>query len=222
MEKKADFKTMKKSEIAGFIWDYYKWFIIVGVIVIAALVGTIRHFMSYKESVVQIALVNCDRAKLEEEGEPDFSEFMEMYGYDTKKEKVSVNTGYDVDLDATSTAEVYSFQSFVALTAAGGVDVMAADEEAYKFIAECRTVASLEEYLPEELLEKYEEDIVYAENVDTGEDFPAGIRIEHNPWMVEHGFYQEDCVIGIGNGTEREEAAVRMLLYILGESGSNL
>lgn len=210
---------MKKSEIVGFIWDYYKWFIIVGVIVIAALIGTISHFASYQEAVVQIALVNCDTAKMEEEGEPDFSDFMEKYGYDTKKEKVSLNTGYDVDLDATGTAEVYSFQSFVALAAAGGVDVMAADEEAYKFIAECRTIASLEEYFPDEFLEKYKEDIVYAENVDTGEDFPAGIRIENNPWMVEHGFYEKDCVIGIGNGTEREEAAVRMLLYLLGESG---
>lgn len=222
MEKKADFKTMKKSEIIGFIWDYYKWFIIVGVIVIAALVGTIRHFASYQEAVVQIALVNCDKTQMEEEGEPDFSDFMEMYGYDTKEEKVSLNTGYDVDLDATSTSEVYSFQSFVALTAAGGVDVMAADEEAYIFIAECRTVASLEEYFSEEFLEKYKEDIVYAENVDTGEDFPAGIRIKNNPWMVEHGFYQEDCVIGIGNGTERGEAAVRMFLYLLGETGDNL
>lgn len=106
---------MKKSEIVGFIWDYYKWFIIVGVIVIAALIGTISHFASYQEAVVQIALVNCDTAKMEEEGEPDFSDFMEKYGYDTKKEKVSLNTGYDVDLDATGTAEVYSFQSFVAL-----------------------------------------------------------------------------------------------------------
>ena len=71
MEKKADFKTMKKSEIAGFVWDYYKWFIIVGIIIIAAVVGIVRHFLSYKDSVVQIALLNCDNTKMEIE-EPDF------------------------------------------------------------------------------------------------------------------------------------------------------
>ena len=217
MEKKADFKTMKKSEIAGFVWDYYKWFIIVGIIVIAAVVGIVRHFLSYKDSVVQIALLNCDNTKMEKE-EPDFTDFMEMYGYDSGKEEIKVNTGYDVDINATSSAEIYSFQSFVALTAAGGVDVMAADEETYEFVAECRAIASLEEYLPEGFMEKYNEDIVYAKNMDTGEDFPAGIRIENNPWMVEHGFYGEDCVIGFGNGTKKEEAAVQMFLYILGES----
>ena len=95
---------------------------------------------------------------------------------------------------------------------------MAADEETYEFVAECRAIASLEEYLPEGFMEKYNEDIVYAKNMDTGEDFPAGIRIENNPWMVEHGFYGEDCVIGFGNGTKKEEAAVQMFLYILGES----
>ncbi len=217
MEKKADFKTMKKSEIAGFVWDYYKWFIIVGIIVIAAVVGIVRHFLSYKDSVVQIALLNCDKTQMEKE-EPDFTDFMEMYGYDSGKEEIKVNTGYDVDINATSSAEIYSFQSFVALTAAGGVDVMAADEETYEFVAECRAIASLEEYLPEGFMEKYNEDIVYAKNMDTGEDFPAGIRIENNPWMVEHGFYGEDCVIGFGNGTKKEEAAVQMFLYILGES----
>ncbi len=217
MEKKADFKTMKKSEIAGFVWDYYKWFIIVGIIVIAAVVGIVRHFLSYKDSVVQIALLNCDKTQMEKE-EPDFTDFMEMYGYDSRKEEIKVNTGYDVDINATSSAEIYSFQSFVALTAAGGVDVMAADEETYEFVAECRAIASLEEYLPEGFMEKYNEDIVYAKNMDTGEDFPAGIRIENNPWMVEHGFYGEDCVIGFGNGTKKEEAAVQMFLYILGES----
>ncbi len=217
MEKKADFKTMKKSEIAGFVWDYYKWFIIVGIIIIAAVVGIVRHFLSYKDSVVQIALLNCDKTQMEKE-EPDFTDFMEMYGYDSRKEEIKVNTGYDVDINATSSAEIYSFQSFVALTAAGGVDVMAADEETYEFVAECRAIASLEEYLPGGFMEKYNEDIVYAKNMDTGEDFPAGIRIENNPWMVEHGFYGEDCVIGFGNGTKKEEAAVQMFLYILGES----
>lgn len=222
MEKKADFKTMKKSEIAGFIWDYYKWFIIVGIIVIVAVVGIVRHFVSYKEPIVQIALLNCNKTQINDGGEPDFTEFMEMYGYDSGKEEIKVNTGHDVDKNATSTSEIYSFQSFVALTAAGGVDVMAADEESYKFVAECRAVASLEDYLPEGFMEKYKEDIVYAQNMDTGEDFPAGIRIENNPWMVEHGFYGEDCVIGFGNGTKKGEAAVQMLMYILDENEDNL
>lgn len=222
MEKKADFKTMKKSEIIGFVWDYYKWFIIVGIIVIAAVVGTVRHFVSYKDPVVQIALLNCDKTQIGETKEPDFTDFMEMYGYDSEKEEVRVDTGYDVDVNATSTAEVYSFQSFIALTAAGGVDLLAADEESYKFVAECRAIASLEEHLPEGFIDKYKEDIVYAKNMDTGEDFPAGIRIKNNPWMVEHEFYGEDCVIGFGSGTKKEEAAVQMLLYILDESEDEL
>lgn len=217
MEKKADFKTMKKSEIAGFIWDYYKWYIIVGVIIIGVAVSLIHHYMSYKDPVVQIALINCNDEGTKENGQPDFSDFMQKYGYDEGKETVDLLTDYQFSLTSDDSRQIYTFQSFIVLTAAGGIDVLAADEEIYEYIAGCKAVEPLDNYLPEKYMEKYKDDIIYVTNQETGKEFAAGIRIPNNKWMVEHGFYEEDCVIGFATGTTREEAAVRMLLYLLGE-----
>ncbi len=217
MEKKADFKKMKKSEIAGFIWDYYKWYIIVAVVLIVAAISLISHYRSYKDPVVQIALVNCDTKKMTEEGQPDFSDYMEKYGYDEKKQTVDLLTDYQFSLSSDDSRQIYTFQSFVVLTAAGGIDLVAADQEIYEYLASCKTIEPLDNYLSEEYMEKYKDDIIYVENEETGKKFAAGIRIPNNKWMVEHGFYGEDCVIGFATGTTREEAATRMLLYLLGE-----
>ena len=153
MEKKADFKAMNKREIAGFIWDYYKGPIIVGLVVIVFVVSLVRHYMNYQKPIVQIALLNCDTGYMEKEGEPDFTDFFERYGYNTKREKVTLHTNFTVDLKSNRNSDMYQFQSLVALITAGGVDLLTADEEAYEFMAECNSVDSLEEHLSEEFLE---------------------------------------------------------------------
>lgn len=208
---------MNKREIMGFVWDYYKGPIIVGLVLIIFVVSLVRHYMNYQKPIVQIALLNCNTARMEEEGEPDFTDFMEQYGYNTKREKVTLLTNFTVDLKSNSTTDMYQFQSLVALITAGGIDLLVANEEAYEFMVECNSVDSLEEHISEELIKKYEEEIVYLPNPDTGRIYPAGIRIPENDFMTENRFYNSDCIIGFGNGSTKDEAAERMLWYILGE-----
>ncbi len=219
MEKKADFKEMTKKEIAGFIWDYHKWQIIIGVIVVIALIATVRHFVTRKDLIVQIAMINSNAKQIEEADESEFAEFMELYDYDSAEEEVKVNTMYSFNMSSTSSVETQNFQSFIAMAVAGGLDLMVLndDEELYKFIAECRATGSLAQYLSEDILKKYEEDIVYAVNPITEEEFPAGIRVEKESWMTEQGYYNGDCIVGVGVGTMNEDEATQMLLYLLGE-----
>ena len=218
MEKKADFKTMKKSEIAGFIWDYYKWWIIGSVIVIAAAVSLIHHFVTAKAAIVEMALVNCGSYATEEEKEPDFSDFMDQYGYDKKKQEVVLQTSFSVDLTSTDSGNAYSYEALMTQIAAGGIDVFAADDEVYEYLAGQQYFANLSDYLSEEQLKQYGDTIVFVTDPETKEDYPAGIRLKKNTWMEHYGFYPEGCIIGILTGTSREEAAQRLLFYVLEEN----
>ena len=215
MEKKADLKTMKKSEVAGFIWDYYKWWIIGGVIVIALVTSLIYHFVTYKSPIVELVLVNC--ASEGEETEPDFSDFMDQYGYDDTKQEVVLQNSYAVNLTNGASGNVYSFEALQTLIAAGGVDVLAADKEVYAYLAKQQNVADLSDYLSADLMEKYAKNIVYVTDSETGKKYPAGIRLVHNQWMDNYGYYPDGCVIGIVNGSGRTTAAKQLMQYLLGE-----
>ena len=39
-------------------------------------------------------------------------------------------------------------------------------------------LADIREYLPEELLEKYKDDLVYVKSIETGKKYPIGIKLE--------------------------------------------
>ena len=109
MEKKADLKTMTWKQRIGFVWDYYR-LVILAVVAVIILIGmTVHHYMTTKEDISQIVLVNAKSMPADEE--PDFSEFMEQYGYDTAVQEVVVNDAYYVDLTSTDTSNLYSYQS---------------------------------------------------------------------------------------------------------------
>lgn len=213
MEKKADFKTMKKSEVTGFIWDYYKWWIIGGILVLVLAGNLIHHFVTYKEPALEIALINSG----DQEKEPDFSEFMDKYGYDKSKQKVSFQNTFTVDLKNSSSGNMYAFEALQTQIAAGGIDVIAADKDVYLYMAKQQDAGDLSDILPKELMKKYEKDIVYVTDPDTNKKYPGGITLQNNKWMEQYGYYPKGCVIGIVNGSKHTKTAEQMIAYILGE-----
>lgn len=216
MEKKTDFKAMKKSELAGYIWDYYKWYIIVGVIVIAAVIGAVIHFRSFKDAVVNVALINSELVGQEAESKNIFAGYMEKYGYDPEKEEVALNTGYRFGMDSNTKLEMESFQSCYAMTVGGGIDILVSDDdELHRFLGENFMMANLSKYLPGDVLKKYEDDLIYATVKE--EQWPVGIRLSQDSLLVSSGFYGKECCVGIAQGAARGEEASQLLLYLLGE-----
>lgn len=215
MEKKTDFKKMTKTQIVKYIWDYYKLHIFVGIVIIFSVVSLVKHFMTYQDPVVTITLLNCNTMDIGID--PDMTEFMNQNGYDLKKEKVSIDTGYYIDLESNSSSDMYTLQALQTLLSAGGIDVIAGTEEIYQYMGEKQSLATLEEFLSEELIAKYADDLIYIEDQETGESYPGGIRIPNNWWMTQYRYYEEDCIIGITRSCQNTEAAVQLLKYILQE-----
>lgn len=216
MEKKADLKTMTWKQRIGFVWDYYR-LVILAVVAVIILIGmTVHHYMTTKEDISQIVLVNAKSMPADEE--PDFSEFMEQYGYDTAAQEVVVNDAYYVDLTSTDTSNLYSYQSLQTVIAGGGVDVLGADEMVFENLAQSGAIADLAQYFSKDELEQLKDYIFYVEDKDTGDTFAAGIRLGAGSWSVEHGYYEKECILGIALGSEHKEAAEQMFRYLLEKS----
>ena len=224
MEKKADLKTMTWKQRIGFVWDYYR-LVILAVVAVIILIGmTVHHYMTTKEDVSQIVLVNAKSMPADEE--PDFSEFMEQYGYDTAAQEVVVNDAYYVDLTSTDTSNLYSYQSLQTVIAGGGVDVLGADEMVFEKLCQHERssdtypldIADLTQYFSKDELEQLKDYIFYVEDKDTGDTFAAGIRLGAGSWPVEHGYYDKECILGIALGSEHKEAAEQMFHYLLEKS----
>lgn len=215
MEKKADFKQMSKKQIIGFIWDYYKWWFIIGAILIGSAIGVIRHFANYKDPVISIVMVNSDTRAADEEKQNQFTDYLTAHGYDPKKTKVSVRADYSLDLNGRDSATQKSDQALAILLAAGGVDVLTADEEVFDYLAAHSYFASLEDVLPKEELEVRKDQLVYTTDTETGEKYPVGIRQEKDALLSGYGSYPDGYVIGVVLSGENKAQAVEFLPYFL-------
>lgn len=214
MEKKANLKEMTLKEKIGYIKDYYWWAILLGILAIVLLVGGIRYYITYKDPVVRLVLVNANTTDVEE---PDFSEFLDANGFDKEKERIDVNTGYVMDIETTSTVVSDQFQALVVLNTAGGVDVIAINEREFSFFGDYRGMTDLREVMPEDFLEEHEEDLVYSNNIDTDEPYVSGLRLDDDNWLVKQGYYKDDVVLGFGGGCKDIESARKLFYYIIGE-----
>ena len=186
MEKKADLKTMTWKQRIGFVWDYYR-LVILAVVAVIILIGmTVHHYMTTKEDISQIVLVNAKSMPADEE--PDFSEFMEQYGYDPAAREVVVNDAYYVDLTSTDTSNLYSYQSLQTVIAGGGVDVLGADEMVFENLAQSGAIADLTQYFSKDELEQLKDYIFYVEDKDTVLEPEAGrlnmVIMKRNVFLV--------------------------------------
>ena len=214
MEKKANLQEMSKKERIEFIWDYYKFWIIGGIIGIIAIISVVHHFMTVKETVAEMLLVNAST----ENEVSNMDEYLTERGYNPQKQEIIINSSFIINLERTDTTNVYTLQSLQTIIAADGADILAADSEMYQYLASLSSMADLRDFLSDDILEKYADNIFYVTDEDSGDTYPAGIIIPNNAWMVANGYYTDDCYIGILTGRSKSEDAAPLLLYILGES----
>lgn len=212
MREKVDFKKMTGKQKAGYIWEYYKVHILVVIAVVAFLITIIHHYATAKEAVVTILPINAENAGTGIE--PDFSDFMEEYHYDSKKQEIVVSSGYTFDSN-DPTRSSYSYQALITVLSAGGADVVSADEQMYAYLAQAGICADLSEFYSKEELEQMGESVYYVTDPDTNEEYAVGIRMGSDSWMVKEGFYKEDYVIGIAGGSKYRDGAKQMLSYIV-------
>ena len=213
MEARPDFKNMSTKKKLGYVWDYYR-FHIGGIIVLAIVFGSIiHHYATLKDSVMDMIFIN---AYSPYEGPQGFDNFFEEQGFDPNKEEITVATSLSFALTEDSyQVDYYTVQSLDAMIAVGDVDIFAAPWQIYDAYAAAGYIADLRIVFTEEELLAYEDLLIYATSVETGETMPCGFDLSNNRWVMEYDYYTDNCRFGIPANADDAELAKEFLLYIL-------
>ena len=134
MEKKTAFKDLSKKAKVQYIWDYYRWHILVAICLVALVISMIVHYATYKESVLDIVMVNTLNPY--EESISSTDEFFQQEGF-TNKEEISVDTSITFSEDDNYSTNYYSDQKLTLKLSVGGADILFAPEFVFPAIRGC-------------------------------------------------------------------------------------
>ena len=212
MEKKTAFKDLSRKAKVQYIWDYYRWHIIAAICLVAFVISMIVHYAAYRESVLDIVMVNTLNPY--EESVSSTDEFFEQEGF-TKKEEVTVDTSITFSDDDNYSTNYYSDQKLTLKLSVGGADVLFAPEFVFQQYADAGSLMPLTDYLTADELEQYKDMIVYATDSETGETLPCGLELNDNQWLSDYGYYTGTVCFGIAYAADNKENAVDFFHYVM-------
>ncbi|MCM1540253.1 MAG: hypothetical protein NC121_03225 [Blautia sp.] len=225
-----------------YFMDYYKWYVIIAVIVIILGVYTVREIMDRKDTALYTCLLNTIELEAAQEYNAEFAETIEL---DTDKYRLTFDANIWIDPDVIDENTMVNSQKLMAHLAAGELDIMITDQDSITNYAYQDNFLTMEELLPPELYEKYapyfyyidlktlEEWNVYISDpnnltLDMSYDFPDPRKPEEMERPMAIGIFLDECeelrksyyfqsddvVFSVFGNTSRVETVLRYLEYL--------
>ena len=185
-------------------------------IVALAIIGIISfliiHYVTQKDTALEIMAVNAMQSADNPAGDSGYyNDFLKENGLDPDKREVLVSSNLGASANENNGASAESIQMIQSRFMTQSVDVFFADYDFFYSLGEFDYLADIREYLPEELLEKYKDDLVYVKSTETGKKYPIGRKLEKNAWVKETGWYPDTCVVGLAEGLKNKDLAVKFI-----------
>lgn len=171
---------------ASYIWDYYKvpiLSIIIGVIAIVSLVHSIMS-NNYNTSLY-VYYVNCVSMDLRDNTKILDRKLTEWLDIDGDKNRVSVDGYYQIDPDSFTEDTYVSSQKLNVMIVAESTDCYFGDELFTKTWANSGYLKDMTEFLPQELLDKVKDRLVYFTDGETGEEKAVGVDLSDLPFITD-------------------------------------
>ncbi len=192
-EEREKIKNGTFKQKAAYFWEYYKWYVIVPVIVIVFLGTTIYQKVTAPEIILNGILLNTYNANSEEPSQKVIDDFSKLQEIDTKEYEVTLNTSMSfVANDTSGTANYESVQALMAWVAAGSVDFISGDHAAMTDLAYNGYFVDLREFLSDDEIQKYEPYFLY---IDTATSKALDQALEN---------YNDDSSVSIPDCSEPE------------------
>ena len=182
---------------------------------IVILLFLIVHFATKTSFVMGVMAVNTDGEHIEATGPDYFTDFLREHGVASKRDVVNLNYTIWIDPNSDSDVDSTNLSTIQVLFMTRSVDVFFSDEEFLKLMGGTDYLVDLRDYLPGELLDRYEDQQIKVLNTMTGETIVAGIRLEDNAWVQKTGWYEHTAAVGLADGMKNPELAMALLEEIL-------
>ena len=214
-EPKTEREKLKELHGTDKVWylvQYYGLQTVVALAVIGILAFLIVHYVTQKDTALEIMAVNAIQSEDNPAGDSGYyNGFLKENGLDPDKSEVLVSSNLGASANENDGASAESIQMIQSLFMTQSVDVFFSDYDFFYSLGEFDYLADIREYLPEELLEKYKDDLVYVKSTETGKKYPIGIKLEKNAWVKETGWYPDTCVVGLAEGLKNKDLAVKFI-----------
>jgi hypothetical protein len=229
-------KTRTFKEKMSYFWDYYKWHVIGGAVIIFIAVSLIHTFLTRKEMAYYCIFINT----VETYNSKDYKNaFIEKTGIDQKKQSVYWDVDCYFDLSTMDEQTVTTTQKIMVYLSAGDLDTMLGDRAAMNRYAYNDVLLDLRTFLTKEELEKYEPYFFYVDQalikqaeeenrveINTfpedptdpstmTEPIPVGIRLENCPKFREAYLFGDEQYFCIFQNSKRPELNHLFLNYIM-------
>lgn len=205
------FKAMSSKQKIEHIWEYYRWHILIFLMLAVFFGSWIHGIVTHKEPILQVTMINCYG---ESPDGDSFIPFLQEQGrpyYDG-----AVVIGKNIQFTSVDAGmNMASMQMLACTVAAGEPDLMFWDSQEILPSLDRGTMLDLRQLLPEEALEKYQDQLVYCEGAEeNGETYPCGIYLPENPWILQQQYYV-NCTVGIPYSCKDTDLAVAFIQYLL-------
>ncbi len=184
---KQNMANMTYKEKLVHIWTYYKWVLIVVLILIMG-VSVLLAVAQNKQKILLLGGVTVN-AQLSEEGRNYLREdYLQVIGTGNKHETIDLGHTNIASLQNTTTYEdnYFSVMSLMALCSNEELDYMIMDQEGFETMLIRGAYLGLDQvYTPEEL-EKMEDQVIYAKNGETQIPNAVALDITDCAFTQEH------------------------------------
>ena len=148
-----------------------------------------------------------------------YDAFLKQNHFDPDDVQIGIDSSLNALADDSNSSNMQNIQAIQVNLMAGTDDVVFSDEEFMTSIGEMGYLTDITKCLPQDVLDKYTDDLLYVTDVDAKVKMAVGVRLHDNDWIAKSGWFAnvKEPVIGICSSAQNQDTAKAFLLYVLGE-----
>lgn len=206
-------KTMAPRQKLDYIWEYYKSWILAGILAAAVILYGIYAACFRQESALYVTMVNATGYE-----SSVFDEFLDTAGFGTDRYRVDVNAALKLNAKKPGVQDAQTLEVLYALFGTGNLDLYVADVEMFDFFAETGAMTDLGDFLSPEFLAENESRLHRVTLLSSGEEIIAGIYPEESSRFCGAGYYEEPVPLGVVTDAVNIGTAVACLIWLASPS----
>lgn len=215
-------RTMNFKDKVIFIGQYYGLKILAVIAIAAVVLYFILHYAFLKDSVLNIVAVNAQdiaTTSAAADTQDFYDAFLKQNHFDPDDVQIGIDSSFNALADDSNSSNMQNIQAIQVNLMAGTDDVVFSDEEFMTSIGETGYLTDITKCLPQDVLDKYTDDLLYVTDVDAKVKMAVGVRLHDNDWIAKSGWFAnvKEPVIGICSSAQNQDTAKAFLLYVLGE-----
>lgn len=141
--------------------------------------------------------------------------FVEYTGIDTKKHYTYLDCSFRYNPEAADNYTYVSLEKCMAVISNKQLDVMIGDQSSFEYYASNECFHDITTILPEDLMNKFEDKLVYCTVAETGKTYPCGIYVGDAPKLNKYHYYDGvEPIMSFLANSQNLDTAIEFLRFI--------